>query len=428
MPRFDRSLAEDLAAYIHASPTPSHACEQAAVRLRAAGFQQLAETQQWPTEPGGYFLIRGGSLVGWYVRESGQFQHGFRVFGGHTDSPTLRVKPLPDVGKAGWQQIGVEIYGGVPHDTWLDRDLGVAGRLALRSGETVLVHVDRPLLRVPRLAIHLDRRVNVDGNKLNAQTQMTPIWGLGEPTQGEFVAFLADEAGVDAADVLGFDVVTCGTERPAFLGRDSEFLAAPRLDNLMSTHAGVAALIAAAQEESDVVPVLIANDHEEIGSVSYSGAQSPLLDTVLRRLIGTDGACDPATAAQVLARSAMMSSDTGHAVHPNYAERHEPDTHPLPNGGPMLKINGEQNYATSAEGQALFTRACEAAEVPSQFYVQRNDLPCGSTIGAITSARLGVQTVDVGPAILSMHSAREMCGTDDTHYLAQMALAFMTGA
>ena len=424
MPRFDRAHSRDLAEYIHASPTPFHACAQAASRLEAAGFQHLAESDEWPREAGGYFIIRGGSIVAWYLRDAQAAQSGFRVFGAHTDSPTLRVKPLPDSGTTGWKQVGVEIYGGVPHDTWLDRDLGIAGRLALRNGDTKLVHIDQPLLRVPRLAIHLDRAVNVDGNKLDAQNHMKPIWGLGEPTHGEFLEFLSSEAGVASDDVLGFDLITCGTERPAFLGREEEFLAAPRLDNLMSTYAGIAGLIAAAESDSGQVPVLIANDHEEIGSKSYSGAHSPLLESVLRRLIEHSGDCGPETSARVFAKSAIMSSDTGHAVHPNYVDRYESDTHSVPNAGPMLKVNADQHYATGADAQALFALACEKAGIPSQVYVQRNNMPCGSTIGPITAARLGILTVDVGPAILSMHSAREMCGTDDAHYLADLALGF----
>ncbi|MCH7232460.1 M18 family aminopeptidase [Glycomyces sp. L485] len=418
MPVFDRSHTDDLAEYIAASPTPYHACAVAGTRLEAAGFRRLAEVDQWPSGPGGYYVVRDGSIIAW---RQGDAISGFRIFGAHTDTPTLKVKPRPDTGSGGWKQVACEVYGGVPHQTWLDRDLSVAGRLVMRDGTEVLVHVDRPVLRVPRLAIHLDRGVN-EGQKLNAQSQLTPIWGLGSYREGEFLEFVAAEAGVDAGDVLGFDLFTAACDRPSYLGKDNELFAAWRLDNLLSTHAGLAALIAA--EPAEDVPMFVSFNYEEIGSMTYSAAQGPFLETVLRRLMGEDFA----TYARAMANSRMMSADTGNALHPNYVEKHEPGHRPMPNGGPMIKVSANQRYATGAEEQAMFTRAAEHAGIPWQFYVNRNDTPGGTTIGPISGTQLGVLTVDVGAPILSMHSSRELCGADDPAYLADLALGLYSCA
>jgi aspartyl aminopeptidase len=420
MPRFDRSHTDDLAAFIQASPTPYHACAEAGRRLEAAGFRRLPETHGWPlAEVGGYYTVRDGSIIAWRVNDP-EFD-AFRIFGAHTDTPTFKVKPNPDTGSAGWKQIAVEVYGGVPHQTWLDRDLSVAGRLVMRDGTEVLVHVDRPLLRIPRLAIHLDRGVN-EGQKLNPQQQLTPIWGVGAAREGEFLEFVAGEAGVDPAEVYGHDLFTVALDPPAYLGKDRELFAAWRLDNLTSTHAGVAALIAA-EETGRNVPVLASFNYEEVGSMTYSGAQSPFLERVLRRVLGAD---DAESYAQALAASAMMSSDTGNAVHPNYPEKHEPGHRPIPGGGPMIKVSANQRYASGAEEQALFRRSADAAGIPWQTYVNRNDIPGGTTIGPISGTQLGILTVDVGLPILSMHSARELCGADDPGHLANLALGLFT--
>ncbi|SDD30011.1 M18 family aminopeptidase [Glycomyces harbinensis] len=418
MPRFDRSHTDDLAAFIQAAPTAYHACAEAGRRLEAAGFRRLAETDAWPLDPGGYYTVRDGSIIAW--RLNGGDHDAFRIFGAHTDTPTFKVKPRPDTGGFGWKQIAVEVYGGVSHQTWLDRDLSVAGRLVMRDGAEVLVHVDRPLLRIPRLAIHLDRGAN-EGQKLNAQSQLTPIWGLGEPRDGEFLEFIAAEAGVDANDVFGHDLFAAALDAPAYLGKDNELFAAWRLDNLTSTHAGISALIAA-EDTGTRVPVLASFNYEEIGSMTYSAAQGPFLESVLHRLIGDDFE----TYARAIAASGMMSSDTGNALHPNYPEKHEPGHRPLPGGGPMIKVSANQRYASGAEEQALFRRSADAAGVPWQTYVNRNDIPGGTTIGPISGTQLGILTVDVGLPILSMHSARELCGSDDPGYLADLALGLYT--
>lgn len=432
--RFDRRHTDDLLTFIPEAPTPYHAVTATARTLEKAGFSQVEETAAWDGTAGGKYVVRGGALVAWYVPEGAAAATPFRIVGAHTDSPNLRVKPVPDTGANGWRQIAVEIYGGTLLNTWLDRDLGLAGRLALRDGSTRLVNVDRPLLRVPQLAIHLDRQVN-DGLKLDRQRHMTPVWGLGTPREGDLIAFLVEECGltaesgrrITAEDVTGWDLMVHSVEPPAYLGRERELAAGPRMDNLLSVHAGAAALAAAsARTDLGYVPVLAAFDHEENGSQSDTGADGPLLGTVLERSVFTRGG-GYEDRARAYAGTVCMSSDTGHAVHPNYPERHEPGHHPMPNGGPILKANVNQRYATDGTGRAVFAAACEKANVPWQHFVSNNAMACGTTIGPITAARHGIATVDIGVAILSMHSARELCGADDPYLLANALTAFLAG-
>ncbi|MFE3592006.1 M18 family aminopeptidase [Streptomyces niveus] len=427
--RFDRGHTDDLMTFLAASPTPYHAVANAAERLEKAGFRQVQETDAWEGTTGGKYVLRGGALIAWYVPEGAEPHTPFRIVGAHTDSPNLRVKPLPDTGAYGWRQVAVEVYGGPLLNTWLDRDLGLAGRLSLRDGTHRLVHVDRPLLRVPQLAVHLDRGVNTDGLKLNPQRHMQPIWGLGEAEEGDLIRFVAEEAGVDASDVTGWDLMPHSVEPPAYLGRDRELVAGPRMDNLLSVHAGTAALAAVAVAADSgsalpYIPVLAAFDHEESGSQSDTGADGPLLGTVMERSVLARGGSFE-DRARALAGTVCLSSDTGHAVHPNYAERHDPTHHPRVNGGPILKVNVNMRYSTDGGGRAVFAAACERAGVPWQSFVSNNSMPCGTTIGPITAARHGIKTVDIGAAIVSMHSARELCGADDPFLLANALTAFL---
>ncbi|MEV8288155.1 M18 family aminopeptidase [Streptomyces niveus] len=427
--RFDRGHTDDLMTFLAASPTPYHAVANAAERLEKAGFRQVQETDAWEGTTGGKYVLRGGALIAWYVPEGAEPHTPFRIVGAHTDSPNLRVKPLPDTGAYGWRQVAVEVYGGPLLNTWLDRDLGLAGRLSLRDGTHRLVHVDRPLLRVPQLAVHLDRGVNTDGLKLNPQRHMQPIWGLGEAEEGDLIRFVAEEAGVEASDVTGWDLMPHSVEPPAYLGRDRELVAGPRMDNLLSVHAGTAALAAVAVAADSgsalpYIPVLAAFDHEESGSQSDTGADGPLLGTVMERSVLARGGSYE-DRARALAGTVCLSSDTGHAVHPNYAERHDPTHHPRVNGGPILKVNVNMRYSTDGGGRAVFAAACERAGVPWQSFVSNNSMPCGTTIGPITAARHGIKTVDIGAAIVSMHSARELCGADDPFLLANALTAFL---
>ncbi|WP_327718225.1 M18 family aminopeptidase [Streptomyces sp. NBC_00490] len=426
--RFDRGHTDDLMSFLAASPSPYHAVANAAERLEKAGFRQVAETDAWDGTTGGKYVLRGGAIVAWYVPEGAEPHTPFRIVGSHTDSPNLRVKPLPDAGAHGWRQVAVEIYGGPLLNSWLDRDLGLAGRLTLRDGSTRLVNVGRPLLRVPQLAVHLDRSVSTEGLKLDKQRHLQPIWGLGDDVrEGDLIGFLEEESGLPAGEVTGWDLMVHSVEPPAYLGRDKELVAGPRMDNLLSVHAEVAALSAVATGSAlSHIPVLAAFDHEENGSQSDTGADGPLLGSVLERSVFARGGSYE-DRARAFAGTVCLSSDTGHAIHPNYAERHDPTHHPRVNGGPILKVNVNNRYATDGSGRAVFAAACEKAGVPFQSFVSNNSMPCGTTIGPITAARHGIKTVDIGVAILSMHSARELCGTDDPHLLANALVGFLEG-
>ncbi|QKW07684.1 M18 family aminopeptidase [Streptomyces sp. NA04227] len=422
---FGREHTDDLMSFLAASPTPYHAVANAAERLEKAGFRQVAETDAWDGSTGGKYVLRGGAIVAWYVPEGAAAHTPFRIVGAHTDSPNLRVKPLPDSSAHGWRQVAVEVYGGPLLNSWLDRDLGLAGRLSLRDGATRLVSIDRPLLRVPQLAIHLDRSVSTDGLKLDKQRHVQPVWGLGEGHDGDLIAFLEDEYGLARGEVTGWDLMVHSVEAPAYLGRDKELVAGPRMDNLLSVHAGTAALIAAsAAGNLPHIPVLAAFDHEENGSQSDTGADGPLLGSVLERGVFARGGSFE-DRSRAFAGTVCLSSDTGHAVHPNYAERHDPTHHPRAGGGPILKVNVNNRYATDGSGRAVFAAACERAGVPFQSFVSNNSMPCGTTIGPITAARHGIKTVDIGVAILSMHSARELCAAKDPYLLANALVAFL---
>ncbi|MEV0554211.1 MULTISPECIES: M18 family aminopeptidase [unclassified Streptomyces] len=428
-PRFDRGHTDDLMSFLAASPSPYHAVANAAERLEKAGFRQVAETDAWDGTSGGKYVLRGGAIVAWYVPEGAEPHTAFRIVGAHTDSPNLRVKPRPDSGAHGWRQVAVEVYGGPLLNSWLDRDLGLAGRLSLRDGSTRLVNIDRPLLRVPQLAIHLDRSVTSDGLKLDKQRHLQPIWGLGNDVRdGDLIRFLEEESGLPEGETTGWDLMVHSIEPPAYLGRDKELLAGPRMDNLLSVHAGTAALtgVATADESLSYIPVLAAFDHEENGSQSDTGADGPLLGSVLERSVFARGGSYE-DRARAFAGTVCLSSDTGHAVHPNYAERHDPTHHPRAGGGPILKVNVNNRYATDGSGRAVWAAACERADVPFQTFVSNNSMPCGTTIGPITAARHGIKTVDIGVAILSMHSARELCGATDPFLLANSLVGFLEG-
>jgi aspartyl aminopeptidase len=428
--KFDRAHTDDLLDFLRASPTPFHAVAESAARLERAGFTRLAETESWAdgAATGAKYVIRGGALVAWYLPEDAEAARPFRILGSHTDSPNLRVKPVPDAGALGWRQVAVEIYGGPLYNSWLDRDLGLAGRLVLRDGTERLVNVDRPLLRVPQLAIHMDRGVNTDGLKLNPQQHLEPIWGLGDVHEGDLIGFVAAEHNLRAEDVLGWDLMTYDVTPPAYLGREAEFVVSGRLDNLVSVHASVAALAAAVadigQRADAPIPVLTAMDHEETGSNSISGASGPFLEAVLERLIEVRGGGIDARA-RAYAGSFVASADMAHAVHPNYPEKHDSGHRPRPNGGPVLKVNANQRYATNGASRSVWARACEKSGTPWQTFVSRNDQPCGTTIGPLTATRLGIETFDIGVPGLSMHSARELVGADDPWILAAALSAFL---
>jgi aspartyl aminopeptidase len=421
--------ARDAISFIDASPSPYHAAAEVARRLTDAGFVEVAERDAWTGEAGGRFLRRGGSLVAW-VNGSG-IPRSFRILGAHTDSPNLRVKPRPDLSSAGWRQLGVEIYGGALLNSWLDRDLGLSGRVGVLGpdgSDVRLFRDDRPLLRVPQLAIHLDREINQAGLKLNPQLHLTPTWGLGSADAGSFVRYLAARIGAEEGSIVSWDVMAHDITPGAIAGIDQELLSSARLDDLLSCWAATAAMTATVAEggSDQTMPVIALFDHEEVGSSSSSGAAGDVLATTLERVVRSQGG-DGDDLARALAGSRLVSTDGAHATHPNYAERHDPNHVVSLNGGPVLKHNANARYATDTVTAAWFEQVCRRVEVPVQHFVSRNDMPCGSTIGPITATRLGVATVDVGAAQLAMHSARELSGSRDPQLLRLALTACLEG-
>lgn len=422
----------DLGDYVSASPSSFHAVHEAGRRLDAAGFRALDEREAWEGGPGSFYVIRDGALIAWVVPQAAGPATGFNILGTHTDSPSFKLKPKSTSGKLGWLQAGVEVYGGPLLNSWLDRELRLAGRLVMLDGTEHLTSTG-PLLRFPQLAIHLDRAAN-DGLTLDKQQHMNPVFGLGDPAGEDLLGLLAktvEGGAVDPAQVGGYDVVVADTQEPAVFGANSEFFASGRLDNLSATHAGLTALIRHAEADggtgSAPIAVLAAFDHEEVGSASRSGASGPLLEDILLRISDGLGAT-VSERRRALAASFCVSADAGHAVHPNYPERHDPANRPVLNGGPLLKINANQRYATDASGAAFWARLCKESGVAYQEFVSNNAIPCGSTIGPLTATRIGIRTVDVGVPLLSMHSARELCGVEDPYSLATVARLFFRTA
>jgi len=402
---------QDLLDYINASPTPFHAVAETSSRLQAQGYRRLDETDAWTIEPGDkVFVVRGGgSIAAFHVGSSPAEEAGFRLVGAHTDSPNLRVKPNPELDKTGYGQLGVEPYGGVLLHTWLDRDLSLAGRVSLADSGTRLVDFKRELLRIPSLAIHLNRKVNTEGLKLNAQKHMAPIVALKELGDSDLRQLLAKEIGdVESEDVIAWDLMAYDLQPATRSGANREFIHAARIDNLASCHAGLSALLAT-DESAEITRGLVLYDHEEVGSRSAQGAASDFLRSCLERLCGGSNEGYH----RAVAKSFLISADMSHAIHPNYTDRHEPQHQPVLGGGPVVKINVNQSYATDGESWASFERWSRDAKVSTQRFVVRSDLGCGSTIGPITAAELGIQTVDAGNPMLSMHSCREVAAASD---------------
>ena len=426
-------LVADLLAYIDASPTPYHAAAEAARRLETAGFRPLSEGDPWRLAAGDRVYVRraDGSLIGLRIGAASPARAGFRLVGAHTDSPNLRVKPLPDVTAHGYRQLAMEPYGGLLLHTWLDRDLALAGRVSLRTPagiRSVLVDLRRPLLVVPSLAIHLHRELAQDGLKLNPQAHAVPIVGL---EQGPDLATLLLEEltrlGFGAAgphDVLAFDLMAYDAQPACVSGARGELIHAARLDNLASCHAALAALVAAGAGTSAATCGIVLYDHEEVGSRSAHGAAGPFLIDTLARVVDAYGDPEPQRLARAAAHSLLVSADMAHAVHPNHPDKHEAAHRPVIGRGPVIKVNANQSYATDAETAARFRALCQECGIEPQHYVVRSDLPCGSTIGPVSATRAGIRAVDVGNPMLAMHSCREVAGTADVEPMIRVLRCF----
>jgi len=410
--------------FLNESPTPFHAVANIAARLRDGGYAEIDEGADWQAAPGKYFFIRDGSLIAAQLGEA-PLERGFRLVGAHTDSPCLKLKPNAVTHNNGYAKLALEVYGGALLAPWFDRGLGLAGRVTLRAAgkmRSCLINIARPIAFIPSLAIHLDRGVN-ESRHINKQKELPALISrAGEPPDfdGMLRAQLLREypdLTIDA--ILAFDLCMYDCQPAEVVGLEREFIASARLDNLLSCHAATEALLAAGAGNNNII---VLNDHEEVGSVSGGGADGPFLRSVLRRLCGGGG-----NLARALRHSMLVSADNAHGVHPNYAHKHEPAHQPLINAGPVIKVNSNQRYATDSETAGWFRHVCELAGVPCQSIVARSDMGCGSTIGPITAAKLGVRTVDIGVAQLGMHSAREFAGVRDQRFLSDALRAFFGG-
>lgn len=423
----DRAHAQDLLNFIDASPSPWHAVQSITQRLQAQGFVPLQEKLRWKLEAGGgYYVVRGASLIAFRIGLQPLADTGLRMIGAHTDSPGLRLKTNAAQASDGVVRLGVEVYGGPILATFTDRDLGLAGRVNVRTAqgfETRLVDFDQPLLRLPNLAIHMNRDVNEQGLKLNKQTELPLLLGMADDqlAAGErFLKLLADALQVQAADILTYELAVTDTQPGVFWGAEQEFIASSQLDNLASCHAALTALLATATPAATCIAAFF--DHEEVGSESAAGAGGSFASDVIARIslcMGLDEEQQHCAAAH----SFFISADMAHAYQPNFPNAYEPNHRVQMNAGPVIKTNANQRYSTNADTAARFITLCESAGVPCQNYTHRTDLGCGSTIGPIVASSLGIATVDVGSPMWAMHSLRESAGVQDVGYMIKVMQA-----
>ncbi|CAK7223540.1 hypothetical protein SBRCBS47491_005240 [Sporothrix bragantina] len=456
--------------FVNASPTPYHAVASAISRLEKAGFRAVKERDDWSAslKPGGkYYVTRNGSsIVAFAIGAKWRPGNPVAMIGAHTDSPCLRIKPASRKSNVGFLQVGVETYGGGIWHSWFDRDLSVAGRVLVRSGDgnivQKLIKVERPILRIPTLAIHLDRSSEFNPNK---ETELFPIAGLVSAELNKTVAdapsvvtdsddgaassataappplqpmterhhpvlidIIAKEAGVSADDVADFELVLYDTQKSCLGGLHEEFIFSARLDNLGMTYCSIMGLLESVSapgslDDESSIRLISCFDHEEVGSLSAQGANSNMLPAVLRRLsvvpAASASSSDPVSVTsfeQTCSTSFLVSADMAHSVNPNYTGKYESNHHPLINKGTVIKINANQRYMTNSPGIVLLQETARAAGVPLQLFVVRNDSSCGSTIGPMLAAKLGVRTLDLGNPQLSMHSIRETGGAYDVEH------------
>ncbi len=425
----ENKTINNLLEFIERSPTPFHAVHEMACYLSGKGFIEIKEADAWDLVPNSrYFLTRNdSSLIAFAV--GSKSNEGFKIIGAHTDSPNLRLKPHAGYAKSGYLQLGVEVYGGVLLSTWTDRDLSLAGRVILGGKKkpiAKLIRFEQPLLRIPQLAIHLNRDVNKKGLILNEQNHLPPIFSVKKKSAPDEILkkMISRELKCRPADIIGLELSLYDTQPGTLAGPEGEFIFSSRLDNLASCHCAMHAL-AESPVKDPATRVIAFYDHEEVGSETAQGAGSPFLKDVLERIILKE---EREGFLRAMAKSFFISADMAHAVHPNYSDRHDSQHMPIINGGPVIKSNAGQRYATDGVSSAWFESLCRKAGVPVQKFVVRSDLGCGSTIGPITAANLGIRTVDVGNPMLSMHSIREMAGTKDHESLTRTFKEFFHSA
>ncbi len=418
---------QDLLQYISRSPTPFHAVLNTKSRLLKAGFTELNEADDWSLETGQKYFVtrRDSSLVAFVYGKQPMQKTGLRLLGAHTDSPCLKVKPAPDITRKGYRQLGVEIYGGVLMAPWFDRDLSLAGQVSVTDsrGELhhLLVDIERPVAVIPSLAIHLDREANTQ-RTINPQDQLPPIlWQTrfadDDMTFRDWLATYLRDSGHDVAQVFDFELSFYDVQAGAEVGLNQEFISCARLDNLLSCYVTIESLL---QASGEVTSLVVLNDHEEVGSCSTAGADGNFLECVLERLLPNTEARQRA-----LSQSMMMSVDNAHGVHPNFIQKHDDSHGPLLNDGPVLKFNANQSYASQPAMSSRIRLLAQQENVPIQSFVVRSDMRCGSTIGPMTAAKTGIETLDIGVPTFAMHSIRELAGAHDPILLNRLLTAFL---
>ena len=414
------SINRELIDFLDASPNAFFAVANMAKKLDRAGFTRLSEGDAWTLEAGGdYYVTRNGSALIAFRVPAGEWK-GFNVMASHADSPSFKVKTDPEISvEERFTTLNIEKYGGMLCRTWFDRPLSVAGRVLVRTPDGVesrLVCVDRDLMMIPSLAIHMDRGANAAG-EVNVQTEMLPLFA-GKTERGAFMELIAEEADVDVDDILDADLYLYNRDAGRIYGLNGEFIASGRLDDLQCAFASLAGLLAA--EPKGSVAVHCVFDNEEVGSGSKQGAASTFLSDVLRRVNASFGGTEE-DYLRAVAHSFMVSADNAHSVHPNYASKADPTNRPYINGGIVIKYSANQKYTTDAVSGAIFRAICARAAVPTQTFANRSDMIGGSTLGNISTSQVALNCVDVGLPQLAMHSAYETAGARDTLYLASAA-------
>ncbi len=429
-----KAAVQDLLAFIDASPSPFHVIKSIEAQLaeQTQSWERLDESAKWTIQAGGrYYVVRDDSSIILFVQgQKPLVETGFKIIGAHTDSPGLRLKPNAASGSNGLLRLGVEIYGGPILATFTDRDLSIAGRIAYKNDEdhiaSSLINIDRPLLRLPNLAIHMNRTVNEDGLKLQKQTELPLILSTLADEQlpaALFSELLQQQSGIEATRILSWDLAVYDTQKGDFWGAENEFYADSQLDNLASCHSALQALLDPSILQPEATLVCGFFDHEEIGSTSNKGADGSFLPDVLERiaLATTQNSEDFARA---LAKSFMVSADMAHAYQPSFPSAFDAEHKVFVNNGPVIKVNANNNYSSESISVAMFSDWCKQENVPYQHYSHRCDLPCGSTIGPLTSAKLGIRSIDVGNPMWAMHSIRESAGVLDHEFMIRVMKRF----
>lgn len=428
-----QEFANDLIDFVSYSPSTYHVVRNIKAALLRKGFKELPLTEAWQIEKEGrYFVAQNDTTLAAFVVGMGQPEKdGFRIIAAHTDSPAIKIKPSPEiVVNNSYIKLNTEVYGGAILNTWFDRPLSIAGRVVLKSKtpfkpEVRHLIIKRPLLQIPNLAIHFNRRVN-DGVPINPQKELSPLLAcIKSPLENQnyLVEIIARELNISPDAVLDFDLSLYDTEKGCLIGANNEFVSCARLDNLAMIHAGMEGLFTSAN--INATQIMVCFDNEEVGSRTRQGAASPFLKNILERIIYKLNG-DKEEYMRAIYNSFMISADPAHGLHPNYAEMSCPTNHPIINKGPVIKYNADQKYCTDAESAAIFAQLAEVAESPIQRFTNRSDLAGGSTLGSISTSQTDFKCVDVGTPLLAMHSIRELCGVYDHFNIKNIFRAFYT--